>query len=241
MTLSTVASMENSLKVGKWSLKHILVKLSKMHHDIDKNIIIQARYKCLGIFEIVRLQVYIWKNKNLTDSNLNGQYCQKVNLLLARALLNIGILHSSFENNGRHKLHVLSAFEEGAIVLANQSPYMRLQLSTLAFEFKLRMFSLRLLLLCFDEEDKAQIRSKCQRHNRKSNIMNHLTRLYVLTKRIGRDNYRFYEVANTAMKHNIDILTGASYESISRTFLLFQEYSMKVQGIELPIYVFQTE
>ena len=43
------------------------------------------------------------------------------------------------------------------------------------------------------------------------------------------------------MKHNIDILTGASYESISRTFLLFQEYSMKVQGIELPIYVFQTE
>ena len=64
----------------------------------------------------------------------------KVNLLLARALLNIGILHSSFENNGRHKLHVLSAFEEGAIVLANQSPYMRLQLSTLAFEFNYGYF-----------------------------------------------------------------------------------------------------
>ena len=123
ITLSTVASIENSLKVGKWSLKQFLMKLSKMHHDIDKKIIIQARYKCLGIFEIVRLQAYVWKKKNLTDSNLIGQYCQKVNLLLARALLNIGIIHASFENNNRHKLHVLNAFEEGAIVLANPSHY----------------------------------------------------------------------------------------------------------------------
>ena len=48
-------------------------------------------------------------------------------------------------------------------------------------------------------------------------------------------------VAAVSQENIIDILTGASYESISRTFLLFQEYSMKVQGIELPIYVFQTD
>ena len=219
-SLSDITSIENSMKVAIWALLNILLKISRIY-GVDHQVILEARCNCIGMFEVVRMQVYVWCERNRSSD-------EKLNLILARALFHLGTLYAQFNSTVENQKRILDIFEEGALVLGDRSHATYRRWSGLALEFKLRMFSLRLLLMFLGD-----------RHNKSHRVMKHVMRSHVLATKIGERNAHFGEIAMAAMKRNIEVLCPYGNNDFINglPFRIAKQHSAKVAGVEVPVYV----